>query len=58
MLATARRLRYHRNMRFSVSLIIVIALGTLLAGCSKCDPWWGEGRPGACRSAVPVNSSG
>jgi hypothetical protein len=40
-------------MRSVLIALTLLALGALLAGCSKCDPWWGEG-PHACHSPAPV----
>jgi hypothetical protein len=36
-----------------IGFVALVALGTLLGGCSKCDPWWG-GKPAACQSGAPV----
>jgi hypothetical protein len=41
-------------MRSALTAVVtLLVLGTLLSGCSKCDPWWGE-KPSACHSDVPV----
>jgi hypothetical protein len=47
-------LRYACDIRTLLTAVVtLLVLGTLLSGCSKCDPWWGE-KPSACHSDVPV----
>jgi hypothetical protein len=53
-LAIRGGLRYAGGMRSALTAVVtLLVLGTLLSGCSKCDPWWGE-KPSACHSDVPV----
>jgi hypothetical protein len=40
-------------MRSAAAILMLFVLGTLVSGCSKCDPWWTD-KPAACHSDAPV----
>jgi hypothetical protein len=47
-------MRYDAGMRpIFTAVTLAVALAALVAGCSKCDPWWTDG-PHACHSGAPV----
>lgn len=39
------------SMRMLLRLAVVGLLGLGLSGCDKCGDWFGQGKPGACRSS-------
>jgi len=41
-------------MRLLLRLVVLGGLAVSLAACDKCGDWFGQGKPGACRTSTPT----